>query len=318
MKSLSCLMLIALMAACIPAVSAAPVSTTSTDQGWYVIHCNVYNSDVYFDEKYLGAILQGTLSVAAPTSGTPPKQFSVKKYGYSTFVGTIPGSPGQGQSIDLYATLNPVPTGMQTGVGGDMGWYLLHSNINGASVFFDGVDKGTITEGVVYVPIFSTGTPYHTYSVKKDGYTTYVGTITSIPKKGETVDLYATLNPSGTPSSLGGDIGYYVVHSNVDGAVVTFDNVTEGKIYQGMLTVQVYVTGTPFTTYSVVKPGYATFSGPITNYPGKGAIVDLYTNLTPLATPTPTQAPLPVGITSSALVFAMVGAIVLGKKKKKY
>ena len=96
MKSLSCLIIIALFAACVPAVSAA-TDTVGGDQGWYVIHCNVYNSDAYLDDKFVGTILQGTLTVPALTTGTPYKQFTVKKYGYSTFIGTIPGSPGQGQ-----------------------------------------------------------------------------------------------------------------------------------------------------------------------------------------------------------------------------
>jgi len=307
--------IILVLAACIPAASAATDQTVGGDQGWYTIHCNVYNSDVYFDDHPVGTILQGTLTIPASTSGTPYKQYTVKKYGYTTFTGTIPGSPGQGQTIDLYATLNQISTETQS-IGGDMGWYIVHSNIDGATVYFDGVDKGTITQGVVYVPVYTTGTPYQTYSVKKTGYTQFDGTITQVPGKGESIDLYATLNPSGSAAVVGGDIGWYVVHSNVDGAIVMFDNVSEGKIYQGLLRVQVYVTGTPFTTYTVSKDGYVTYTGKITDYPGKGEIVDLNSTLTTIPTPTATKSPVPLEITGIALVLAGIAAVMYGRVRK--
>ena len=126
-------------------------------------------------------------------------------------------------------------------------------------VSFDGVDEGTISHGVLYVPVYTTGTPFQGYIVTKDGYTTFAGTIRSYPGKGEAVDLYATLNPSAgqtaTAGSIGGDIGWFVVHSNIDGANVPFDNDYKGTISQGILRVQVYVTGTPYRTYTVSKPG---------------------------------------------------------------
>jgi hypothetical protein len=42
-----------------------------------------------------------------------------------------------------------------------------------------------------------------------------------------------------------GDIGWYSVHANVDGAAVMFDNDAKGKIAKGILSVLVFVTGTP-------------------------------------------------------------------------
>jgi len=308
--------IIAVLACSIPAVSAATDQTVGGDQGWYTIHCNVYGSDVYMDDKYVGTIQQGTLTIPALTTATPYQQFTVKKYGYSTFIGTVPGSPGKGQTLDLYATLNAIPTGTQTGVGGDMGWYIVHCNVDGALVYFDGVDKGTITQGILYVPIYTTGTPYHAFTVKKDGYTQFDGTISIVPAKGESVDLYATLNPTGAIPTIGGDIGWYVVHGNVDGAAVYFDNVSEGKIYQGLLRVQVYVTGTPFTNYTVSKNGYFPYTGNITKYPGKGEIVDLNSTLTAIPQTTATKSPVPVEITGIALVLAGIGAVLYGKIRK--
>jgi hypothetical protein len=48
-----------------------------------------------------------------------------------------------------------------------------------------------------------TGTPYRTWSVVKEGYSTFNGTITVYPQKGQTVDLRATLTllPTASPAT---------------------------------------------------------------------------------------------------------------------
>ncbi len=207
-------------------------------------------------------------------------------------------------------------------IGGDQGWYEVMCNVDGATVTFDGQNVGTINSGVLYVPVYSTGTPYTSYSVSMPGYTTYTGQITSTPGIGEFVTLYATLNPLPTeaptaaPAPIGGDIGWYRVNCNVDGATVYFDNTNEGQITQGTLTVQVYVTGTPFQTYSVQKNGYVPFTAQITQYPAKGQTVDLYATLNPEPTPVPTtRQPIPAEISVLALVVAGLGMVLLAKRK---
>lgn len=206
-------------------------------------------------------------------------------------------------------------------IGGNEGWYVVYCNVNGANVYFDGVLQGQIAQGTLTVPVYSTGTPYKTYSVQMEGYTTYNAPITQYPAKGEKVDLYATLNPVApvTPMQpIGGDIGWYVVNCNVNGATVFFDTTNEGQIAQGTLTVQVYVTGTPYKTYSVQMPGYTTFNAPITQFPAQGEKVNLYATLNPVQTSTPvptTKAPLPSGIIVLAAIIAGLGiAICAGKK----
>jgi hypothetical protein len=267
----------------------------------------------------------GTLTIPASTTGTPYKIFRVQKYGYSTYVDSIIQVPGKGDSVDLYATLNQLPDTTQTLVGGDMGWYVVHCNIDGAQVKFDGSDKGDITTGIVYVPVYSTGSPYQGFTVEKEGYTTFRGTISSVPGKGETIDLYATLNPvtsvittPATPEKIGGDIGYYEVHSNVDGADVSFDNNPKGQIYNGTFAVQVYVTGTPYKTFTVYKAGYIPFTGTIDQYPKKGETIDLNAPLTvgsaettaPPVSPTQKSSlPLEVCVLALALLTAGRGMI---------
>lgn len=313
---ISILMAIAL----IPPGAAA--ETTGGDQGWYVIHCNAYGAYVYIDDKYVGTVEQGTLTVPASTTGTPYKVIRVQKFGYSTFTDSITEVPDKGAMVNLYATLNPLPSTTQTNLGGEMGWYIVHSNIDGASVFFDSANKGEISRGVVYVPVYSTGTPYKSFTVKKEGYSTFTGTVSRVPVKGETIDLYATLNPlavttTATPGPIGGDIGWYQVHSNVEGATVSFDNEPKGQITEGNLSVRVYVTGTPYKTYMVYKAGYVPFSGTIDQYPRKGETVDLYATLNAqpaMSTAATTKSPLPFEIVLFALVICGIGVVASRKK----
>jgi hypothetical protein len=301
--------------------AAADIAPEDDGQGWYVIHCNVEWAKVYLDEKYVGETSQGTLTVQVP-AGANYQKIRVQKHGYATFTNSLVESPSQGKSVHVYTTLNLLPETTETAVGGDVGWYVVHCNIEGATVFFDEQNKGEITRGVVYVPVYSTGTPYREYTVKKDGYTTYSGSIPTVPGKGETYDLYATLNPTTTPSpgaTIGGDIGYYKVNCNVDGATVLFDTDEKGTIDQGSLIVQVYVTGTPYKTFTISKSGYLPYTGRIERYPVKGETVNLYATLaTDLSAPssaptTPHQSsiiPLTCGI---ALVLAGVAGVLVKK-----
>ncbi|HUU75818.1 MAG TPA: PKD domain-containing protein [Methanoregulaceae archaeon] len=80
----------------------------------------------------------------------------------------------------------------------------------------------------------------------------------------------------------GGDTGYFLIHSTDEGALVFFDDTLMGTIEDGTLLVEVYITGTPFQTYSVEKEGYLPFTAPITDYPAKDQTVDLYVELEPV------------------------------------
>jgi hypothetical protein len=79
-------------------------------------------------------------------------------------------------------------------IGGDTGTYRIHSNVEAARVFFDGEFKGTITSGILDVPVYTTGTPYHSYSLEKEGYYPYSGQFAFVPAKGSVVDIYATMS----------------------------------------------------------------------------------------------------------------------------
>lgn len=319
------LILAILAGACVIPV-AAENTTIGGDQGYYAIYCNVYGAKIYLDDKYIGTTPQaGALTVLVSTTGTPYKTIRVQKYGYSTFTDSITKVPEKGGTVDLYTNLNPLPDTTQTLLGGDVGWYVVHCNIDGATVLFDDSNKGEISQGMVYVPVYSTGTPYAEYTVKKDGYTTFKGNIANVPGKGETIDLYATLNPvaitTATPETIGGDIGWYTVHCNIEGATVSFDNDPKGQITYGNLTVQIYVTGTPYRTFTVYKSGYVPYTGAIDHYPAKGETIDLYATLNaqpatttlPSSTQTP-KSPVTAVTVGCALAIAYAAATITSRK----
>ncbi len=316
-----------------------PVTLTpkpvGSGKGWITVHSNVDGASVAFGGVVRGTIQGGSFTYEVSTTGTPLSTYTVSKAGYESYMGPINQMPATDQTIDLYATLNPVPTTtvptdrpttVASPIGGSQGWFAIHANVNGASVYFDNVFKGTINAGVLNVPVYSTGTPYSAYRVEKSGYATASGTLPAAPAGGATRDVYVTLNaaptyaPTPVPTTqgeiIGGDQGFYVVHSNVDGATVLFDSDRKGVITGGKLTVRVYTTGTPYRTFTVEKAGYASFNGQVNQYPAKGQTVDLYATLIPApvtTAPTPTKSPLPVWIAG----LAVCGGIFVATRAKK-
>jgi hypothetical protein len=81
---------------------------------------------------------------------------------------------------------------------------------------------------------------------------------------------------------LGGSSGWYRVHCDTEGASVFFDGIYQGRICHGSLLVRVYMTGTPFRTYRVMKPEYETFEGSFADVPARGMITDIFIELKPL------------------------------------
>jgi PKD repeat protein len=80
----------------------------------------------------------------------------------------------------------------------------------------------------------------------------------------------------------GGETGYFMIHSNVDGAEVYFDDEFKGEIANGTRLVQVYISGTPFDKFSVIAGGYYPFVDNITDYPAENETIHLYANLSPI------------------------------------
>jgi hypothetical protein len=90
-------------------------------------------------------------------------------------------------------------------------------------------------------------------------------------------------------AAIGGDEGWIEVRCNVDGASVMFNGEYKGFISGGSLTVPVYTTGTPYSTLTVEKSGYNSYTGSLT-MPAAGQTTTVYATLNPIPTqPTPTQ-----------------------------
>ncbi|WP_165074851.1 PEGA domain-containing protein [Methanogenium sp. MK-MG] len=107
-------------------------------------------------------------------------------------------------------------------VGSDRGWIRVNCNVNGAVVTFDASSTGcSIAQGFCDTGVVTTGTPYRTFTVRKSGYRTFTGPVTSWPANGKTVNLYATLKPIPTPS-----YGNIRVISKPAGAIATIDGGT--------------------------------------------------------------------------------------------
>jgi hypothetical protein len=304
---------------------------TGSGKGWFTIRSNVDGAAVSFDGSVRGYTSGGSFTFEVSTTGSPYSTYSVSKSGYVTYSDSLSRMPSDGETINLYATLNPVattlPTTATTPIGGDQGWYQVSCNVNGASVYFDSSYKGTISSGSLTVPVYSTGTPYKTYRVEKNGYVTATGTLPAAPANGQTVTVYVTLNPAGTSTPtplptataapLGSEHGWIAVHTNIDGATVSLGGNDMGVTKNGVLKVQVSTTGTPYSTFTVTKTGYATVTGTVPRNPSAGETVDVYATLTeekPAPVPT-TQSPVPVPVILSGLVGAVIIAGLFRRKE---
>jgi len=282
-----CLFLIVLGLLAVPALASAPAGGS----GWLTVNCNVNGASVYLDGTYKGTISGGSLDIE---NGVDASTYKVTKDGYYDATGSVNYVPGGDANMEITVTLEAKPT------GSGKGWITVYSDVNGASVSFNGVTKGTISGGSFTLEVSTTGTPYTTYSVSNSGYYTYTGSVT-MPADDQTLSLYPELVPipvtapttAVTTTLIGGDTGYYQFHCNVNGASVYLDGTNKGIVSNGVLTVSVYTTGTPYTTYSVSKSGYTTVSGTLPSTPSKGQTQDIYVTLYASSSPVTETATVP-------------------------
>jgi hypothetical protein len=127
----------------------------------------------------------------------------------------------------LYLFLSLMPAAIA--IGGSEGWIQIQCNVDGASVSFNGEYKGVISGGSLTVPVYTTGTPYTSFSVAKAGYITYNGAL-SMPAAGQTKTFYATLNPISTPTTVPPvRYGSISVESSPAGADIYFNGNYRGR-----------------------------------------------------------------------------------------
>ncbi|OPY41172.1 MAG: PEGA domain protein [Methanoregulaceae archaeon PtaU1.Bin222] len=152
------------------------------------------------------------------------------------------------------AFLIPFSCQAETSTAGNTGIYRFHGNVEGAEVYVDGILKGAIFEGILDVPVDVAGASYHTYSLQKEGYETYNGTINSVPARGQVISIYV-------PMSAKPMVEYSRVHLLISPplAEVTWDGVSAGTVPDtGILILREVVPGSHRLT--VTKEGYETLS----------------------------------------------------------
>lgn len=196
---------------------------------YFHVYSNVEGAQVFFtdtslNEIYEGVISKGSLSVTTPSNTM--RSFRVTANGYLPFQGQIYSQSPTGGEINLFATLTPIlppatttvqtttppptqspaptitktqtktPTKALTPVNGSTGYYLVHSDVDYAKVYFidaNGEESymGLTNRGELRILFYLTTTPYTSYRVEAAGYPTLTDTIDSAPSKGKTVDLIA-------------------------------------------------------------------------------------------------------------------------------
>jgi hypothetical protein len=98
-----------------------------------------------------------------------------------------------GNPTDLDSARTPVSDTYPPTFGENTGWFVIHANVDDATVDFDTDRRGSLSHGALVVPVNVTAPRYKTVSVFKLGYISFPVTIDRYPKRGGTVDLYATL-----------------------------------------------------------------------------------------------------------------------------
>jgi hypothetical protein len=162
-------------------------------------------------------------------------------------------------------------------LGGGEGWIQIQCNVNGAAVSFNGEYKGEITGGSLTVPVYTTGTPYTSFTVSRSGYEPYSESL-SMPAEGQTRTYYATLNPVPTQTTAAPvRYGSISVETSPAGADIYFDGNYRGR---SPLTINDVWPGT--YTISAEMNGYRTYT--TTTSVSSDLRSSVYCSLTPMNT----------------------------------
>lgn len=135
----------------------------------------------------------------------------------------------------------------------DPGYFLIESGPSGAPVMFDGIFIGVTP---VTYPVTSTSSPQHAVIISANGYYPYSTKYTTNPGPGETIVVYADLEPSQSTGTL-------FVTSSPGGALITVDGGkgqqapwTYRDIRAGGHLVQAFLSGyEPYSTIASVPAG---------------------------------------------------------------
>jgi hypothetical protein len=238
--------------------------------GWLTILSTPSGAEVSID-----GMAAGVTPVTGRELGAGSHAIRITMAGYESYHTEKSIGAGEQAAIDATLTEIPVttapttrPTTQETAIpivtgtgspclGCDKGWIRVHCNVNGATVSFDDLSSGcTVTGGSCDTEVTTTILPFRTFTVQKPGYQIFTGPVTVWPAKGETVNLYATLNPVASDGNI-------QVTSHPSGAIVTLDGgswqytpATFASVNAGSHNLQISLSGyQPYGTSAYVAPG---------------------------------------------------------------
>ena len=172
-----------------------------------------------------------------------------------------------------------------------LGYYEIRANVEGANVYFDGNYMGSISGGLLIVPVDLTGPRYQTALLNKSGYKPYSLPLTQVPAKGQTIVLHATLRAD--PQSIPGTIQ---ILSDPTGSEIVLDGTSLGTVPPSGVQVLTDVTPGQHT----LELRLAGFQSNTTNFyldPGQDITINVI--FTPITTGTLAVSSVPAG----ALVY---------------
>ncbi|WOF17365.1 PEGA domain-containing protein [Methanoplanus sp. FWC-SCC4] len=187
------------IAAALLVLLASPAEAVGGDMAWYNIHCNVNDASVYFDGEYKGQITGGILSVGVYTTATPYQRVSVQKSGYYTAQTTLPAVPAAGEDVDVYVTLNPIPSPTTS----DTGNLYISTSPSGARIFLNNVYQGLS-------PITLSGLREGSYNIEAEAEGYETGETTATVYGGSTQYVQLNLITPGSISVTSNPSGAYV------------------------------------------------------------------------------------------------------------
>jgi hypothetical protein len=239
--------------------------------GWVTIASTPSGAATKLDGKSIGVTPLSGIEVGAGKSHT----VHISMTGYEPYEDSITVSAGEQAAVDAdlkqIATPTPTPTPEPTitigPIGGDKGWYRINCNVNGARAVLDNGAGGacTISGGSCSIEVSTTGSPVSTFTVSKAGYYTVTNPVSQYPGKGQTIELYATLNPEPQPT-----YGSIHVASSPSNAIAYLDGLT------WQYTPCTFTALTAGTNHQVQisRSGYQTYTTTVTVPSGQTAYVD--------------------------------------------
>lgn len=161
-------------------------------------------------------------------------------------------------------------------IGGDVGTYMIHTNVDGVAIYFDGEYQGTTSSYTLPVVVYTTATPYSSVTGTKSGYVSDSNSLPSL-SAGQTANIYLTLQPV-TPPVTTGSIKVLSSPSNanayVDGVYYGRTPHTVNGLSEGSHTVKIQKDGyQDWQTTAYVYAGQTTsISATLQSSPTYGSI----------------------------------------------